>query len=154
MKNILRFWWPAIVWATVIFFMSTDTFSSDHTAAAITRIFHWLIPSLSAHQLREINHVVRKAAHFTEYFIFGLFLYRGFRAGQKGWRWSWGLAAWFSAALYASLDEIHQAFVRSRTASPYDSLLDSIGALFAVAALYFFFRLCRSKSAPLVEPLR
>ncbi len=40
-----------------------------------------------------------------------------------------------------SLDEIHQAFVASRTASPYDSLLDSIGATFAVVTLFLWFRL-------------
>jgi VanZ family protein len=48
------------------------------------------------------------------------------------------------------MDEIPQAFVISRTASPYDSLLDSIGAFFAFAALWLWFRLRRAK-LPAVE---
>jgi len=42
------------------------------------------------------------------------------------------------------MDEVHQAFVASRTASPYDSLLDSIGAFFAFAVLYLWFRFRRA----------
>jgi VanZ family protein len=38
------------------------------------------------------------------------------------------------------LDEIHQAFVASRTASAYDSLLDSIGAFAAFGVLWMWFR--------------
>jgi VanZ family protein len=71
-------------------------------------------------------------------------LYRGVRGDRKGWRWTWGLSALSVAAGYSIMDEIHQAFVASRTASPYDSLLDSIGAFFAFAALYFWFRFHRN----------
>jgi len=35
---------------------------------------------------------------------------------------------------------VHQAFVSSRHASPYDSLLDSVGAFFAIAILYLSLR--------------
>jgi VanZ family protein len=48
--------------------------------------------------------------------------------------------ALFIASSYSALDEIHQAFVASRQASPYDSLIDSIGALVAIIALWTFFR--------------
>jgi VanZ family protein len=138
----LRAWWPAFVWAGVIFFLSTDTFSSEHTATIFSPLIHWLFPSLTSDQFDHIHHLIRKSAHFTEYFIFYLFIYRGVRGVRKGWRWTWGLSAWFVAAVYSCLDEIHQAFVVSRTASPYDSLLDSIGALFAFAflAAWFHFR--------------
>jgi VanZ family protein len=67
-------------------------------------------------------------------------LYRGVRGDRKGWRWTWGLAALFCAAGYSVLDEIHQSFVASRGASAYDSLLDSIGAFFAMGVLWLWFR--------------
>jgi VanZ family protein len=136
----LRSWWPAIAWACVIFSMSTDTFSSEHTASVLEPLLRWLIPSLTDERFEMIHHFIRKSAHFSEYFVFCLLIYRGMRGGHKGWRWSWGLGALFAAAGYSVLDEIHQAFVASRTASAYDSLLDSTGAFFAVAVLWLWFR--------------
>lgn len=91
-------------------------------------------------QFEIIHSFVRKSAHFTEYFIFCVLIYRGVRGDRKGWRWAWGFAALCCAAGYSVLDEIHQAFVASRTASAYDSLLDSAGAFFAVAAIWLWFR--------------
>jgi len=101
-------------------------------------ILRWMIPSLTEDQFLTIHYFVRKSAHFTEYFVFCLLLYRGVRLGRPGWRWTWGLAALFYAAGYSVLDEIHQAFVASRTASAYDSLLDSVGAFAALIVLWMW----------------
>jgi len=147
MTRLLRAWWPAILWAAVIFSLSTDTFSSEHTASIFSPLLHWLLPHLSDQQFNTIHNFIRKSAHFTEYFIFYLFLYRGVRGARSGWRWIWGLSAWFVAAGYSALDEVHQAFVVSRTASAYDSLLDSIGALFGLAILYLWFGLRRQRTS-------
>jgi VanZ family protein len=141
----LRAWWPAIAWACVIFTLSTDSFSSEHTANILSPVVRWLFPHLTEDLFNFIHHIIRKSAHFTEYFIFCLLLYRGVRGDRKGWRWTWGIAALSVAAGYSIMDEIHQAFVVSRTASPYDSLLDSIGAFFAFAALWLWFRVRREK---------
>jgi VanZ family protein len=146
----LRAWWPAIAWAGVIFTLSTDSFSSEHTATVLSFFVKWLFPHLTEDQFNFIHHIIRKSAHFTEYFIFCILIYRGVRGDRKGWRWTWGIAALSVAAGYSIMDEIHQAFVISRTASPYDSLLDSIGAFFAFAALWLWFRLRRAK-LPAVE---
>jgi len=103
----------------------------------------WLNPNVSNATINTVQHLVRKTAHFSEYFIFYLLIFRGVRSDRKGWRWTWGLAALTIAAGYSALDEIHQAFVISRTASPWDSLLDSVGAFVAsivVFLWYFFFR--------------
>jgi len=148
----LSAWWPALVWAGVIFSMSTDTFSSEHTASVFEPILRWLDPSLTLNQFELIHHIIRKSAHFTEYFIFCLLLYRGVRGDRKGWRWTWGIAAFFCAAGYCVLDEIHQAFVASRTASPYDSLLDSIGAFAALVVLWMWFSRRRSAGEAEVAP--
>jgi len=136
----LRAWWPALVWAVVIFMMSTDTFSSEHTAWVLEPVIRWMRPSLTHAQIEVIHYYIRKSAHFTEYFIFCVLLFRAVRGARRGWRWLWGLSALFIAAGYSALDEIHQAFVASRTASPYDSLLDSTGAFVALVVLWLWFR--------------
>jgi VanZ family protein len=148
----LRSWWPALAWACVIFTLSTDTFSSEHTATVLSFFVKWLFPHLTEPQFHFIHHIIRKSAHFTEYFVFCILIYRGVRGDRKGWRWTWGLAALSVAAGYSIMDEIHQAFVVSRTASPYDSLLDSLGAFFAFAVLYLWFLLRREKLPTIQEP--
>jgi VanZ family protein len=148
----LRAWWPALVWAGVIFFMSTDTFSSEHTKWILVPVIHWVRPSLTPWQIEAVHHFIRKSAHFTEYFIFCVLLFRGIRGARQGWRWTWGVAALSIAAGYSILDEIHQAFVASRTASPYDSLLDSVGALVAFGMLWLWFRIARANAS--AEPQR
>jgi VanZ family protein len=137
----LRAWWPAIAWASVIFAMSTDPFSAQHTASFFEPLLRWLRPGLTAVQFAVIHYFIRKCAHLTEYFVFCLLLYRGVRGERTGWRWSWGIESLFFAAGYSLLDEIHQAFVASRTASPYDSLLDTTGAFVALGVLWLWFRL-------------
>jgi VanZ family protein len=135
--------------------MSTDAFSAEHTASIFEPILRWLLPKMTSELFDTIHYLIRKSAHFTEYFIFCLLNYRGVRAGRMGWRWTWGLAALFCAAGYSVLDEIHQAFVASRTASAYDSLLDSAGAFAAFAALWLWFRMRRPalpSAAPSPQP--
>lgn len=120
--------------------MSTDTFSAQHTAYFFEPLIRWFKPDVTAHQFEIIHHYIRKTAHFTEYFVFCMLLYRGIRGARAGWRWTWGVTALFIAFSYSALDEIHQAFVASRQASPYDSLLDSVGAFFAFTVLYLLLR--------------
>ena len=136
-------WLPALLWAVVIFLASTDTFSAYHTGRYIEPALRWLFPFLSAHSVELLHAFIRKGAHFAEYFIFYLLLYRGIRAGRAGWHWSWAFYAWFIAAAYSALDEIHQSFVASRFASPWDSLLDSTGAFAALLVLFLFYRRSR-----------
>jgi VanZ family protein len=148
----LRAWWPALLWSAVIFSASTDTFSSAHTSEIVQPVLRWLIPSISQERIDLIHFFIRKSAHFIEYFIFFLLLYRGIRGARRGWHWSWAFAAWFVAAAYSALDEIHQSFVASRTASAWDSLLDSTGALFALFVLFLIYRCFPSSHVSRVGP--
>lgn len=150
----IRAWWPALFWAAVIFLFSTGSFSSDHTSLIIEPLILWFFPSISPAALELAHHLVRKSAHFTEYFVFYFLLYHGFRASRRDdrpWHWSWALLAWFIAAFYSALDEFHQLFVPSRGPSPWDSLLDSTGALFALFLLFLLYRRF-SRRAPASAP--
>jgi VanZ family protein len=142
----LRAWWPALLWAAIISLLSTDSFSSARTSFIFEPLFRWLYPSISEAGLELAHHLLRKSAHITEYFIFFLLLYHGIRVTRQNsrpWHWSWALIAWFIAAVYSALDEIHQIFVPSRGPSPWDSLLDSTGAFVALLALFLIYRLRR-----------
>jgi VanZ family protein len=131
-------WAPAISWAILISYASTDAFSSAHTSTFIIPVLHWLFPLASTETLDRIHFFIRKAAHFSEYFIFSLFLMRGMRGKDHGWKLQWAIWAFAIAAGYSALDEFHQSFVPSRTASPWDSLIDMTGAAIAQIVLWLW----------------
>src|SRR5260370_30372490 len=124
----LRQWWPALCWAAVIWAFSAAHFSSAATSRVIEPLLRWLFSSVSPRTIRYIHHLIRKAAHVTEYFVFSLMLFRAFRGKERGWRVTWMVEAIVVAAFYASLDEMHQAFVPAPDARWPDSMLDTLAA--------------------------
>ena len=141
-------WLPAIAWACVISVLSTDVFSSQHTSRFIIPILHWIFPHAGAETLALMHAIIRKSAHFTEYFLFSMLLLRALRGEDRGWKMRWAIWAVVIAAGYAGLDEFHQSFVPSRTASPWDALLDTVGASAAQIFLWIWHVSCmRAASA-------
>jgi VanZ family protein len=94
----VRLWAPVVVWAALIFALSS-------------------VPSLST-GLGLWDTILRKGAHAVEYAVLGALLLRT----RIGWR-----AALAVGIAYAASDEVHQRFVRGRHASPVDVGIDSIG---------------------------
>ena len=136
--NVRRFlsrYLPLVAWLAFISYASTASFSASNTSRIIGPLVLWLFPNTSAETLATIQFFTRKIAHFTEYAILGFLAARAFRTSSHpaiSRRWFW-----ISAALiivYALIDEYHQSFVPSRTASIFDSFIDMSGGL---AALIF-----------------
>jgi len=76
-----------------------------------------MIPSLTAGQFESVITRSAKCMHFTNICVLPVGLsVGGVRGDRRGWRWTWGVTALCCAAGYSVLDEIHQAFVASRTA--------------------------------------
>ncbi len=121
---------PLIVWAILIFIGSSDLLSASHTGAFIVRPLHWLLPNASETTLTTIHFILRKLGHFTEYAILALLAARAFRTSTNQIlrdRWFW--VSLIFVIVYSLSDEFHQSFVPTRTASIYDSMIDTFGGL-------------------------
>ena len=141
----LKRWGPAIVWAIAISGFSTGLFTSEHTSRIIIPVLHFLFPHASPATLEFAHHIIRKCAHFTEYFIFSLLVLRGIRAGEKGTHLRWALITILIVAGYAALDEFHQSFVPGRTAAVADVLIDTIGGATAQIVAWLWMALGRAR---------
>lgn len=133
-------WIPAVAWAVLIFFLSTDRFSSAHTSQTVSPLLRWLLPHASDATLEAVHIFVRKCAHVAEYFVFGLLLLHALRTPQSGWNTRWALLAILLAGLYACSDEFHQIFVPSRGPSLWDVLIDTAAASAAQLAAWMWMK--------------
>jgi VanZ family protein len=106
-SRALTHWLPVVLWAGVIFALSS-------------------IPSLGT-GLGSWDTVLRKCAHVTEYAILALLLYRAL--GRE-------LPAFLIGFAYAVTDEVHQAFVKGRHASPFDVAMDAAGLALGLLVLH------------------
>jgi VanZ family protein len=148
LRSWLKYWLPILTWMIFVFIGSTDLLSAEHTSRFIGPFLRWFAPDISDATVALIQLVVRKCAHLSEYAILGALLYRAFRQGKIP-LWRAAAFAFVVAAVYASMDEFHQSFVASRTGSPWDVLIDCVGA-FVGLSLCLVLR--RSRRAPLSVP--
>ena len=116
--SVLKRWLPVVVWSAVILMTSNDQFSSAHTGGWLREWF----PSMP----ESVNIAFRKLMHLTGYGILGALAYRASRTIP---------AAIGVVLLVACTDEWHQSFYASRGASPWDVLLDVVGAAIAVTIM-------------------
>ncbi len=118
----------------VIWTFSTGWFTGERTAALLMPVLALLFPGASPADLRAIHQVIRKLAHFTEYLILSVLLYRALR-GDRRWNLRAAGLALAIAGLYSVSDEFHQWFVPGRTAAATDCLIDVSGAAAAQGLL-------------------
>jgi VanZ family protein len=102
-------WLPVVGWAALIFAFSATPnlrFASDDL----------------------LDLVVRKIGHAGIYAILALLLVRALAGADRR-----SVVALLICALYATSDELHQAFVAGRTPSAIDVGVDTLGAAIAIA---------------------
>ena len=139
--RFIRDWLPVIVVMCIIYWMSTETFSSQNTITWIDKFLRFLVPHISSHKVSLIHEYIRKTGHFVEYFIFGLLLFRAFRGERVGpWNWRWSFWAVVLVILWAASDEFHQSFIATRTASVADVGIDTAGGVLAQFAAVLWYR--------------
>jgi VanZ family protein len=140
-RGFLKFWLPVLVWMVFIFIGSTDLMSAEHTSRFIGPFLRWFAPDLTEATVASIQLIVRKCAHLTEYAVLAGFLYRALRQRREQVIPAVIIIiAFLIAAIYAALDEFHQSFVVSRTASAWDVAIDCMGAALGLALCLAFRR--------------
>jgi VanZ family protein len=121
---------------------STNLGSAANSDPLLLRLVHFLLresqQSNAPGDFSDLSWAVRKTAHLVEYAVLALlasYMFRGIlprwtRAADRiSWETLWRLAVvvlpfgW----LMAAVDEFHQVFVASRTASGRDTLFDLLG---------------------------
>ena len=127
LKHFLRYQFPAIGWALLIFIGSS-------------------IPAkyIPTHKIFTYD----KLIHLTLFLIFGVLVYRAVRPTREGELFRW-VRVFFSISvviLYGVLDEIHQGSVPGRTLDIWDAAADSLGGILAAIIVYINHR--RARSAP------
>jgi VanZ family protein len=141
-KLTLEYWTPIVIWLLSIYLFSTDMMSSRETSRFIVPILKFLLPGVSPAGIDFWHAVIRKFAHVSEYFILAVLIYRALRIDGCG-RIDANLRTIVFVALAALLDEFHQSFVPSRTATIIDVGYDCLGGVWAlwIIAAYEFRRL-------------
>ncbi len=140
-KSTWRPWLPIPGWMLVMFVLSTDVGSAEHTGAVLEPLMRWLFPAMSWRAFETLHFLVRKTAHLTEYAVLAVLVDHAFLASPSLRNWHAGppqraFFAWMFTVLFAATDEFHQTFVASRTASVRDVLIDAAGALFGLLLMH------------------
>jgi len=147
-RNLLKYWLPALIWLGVIFLASTDLMSAEHTSRFLGPFLRWLKPDVTADAIAKVQLFLRKVAHLTEYAILATLLWRAVYSGTnlKIKISTLFVTVWAVSTLIAIADEFHQSLVASRTASIGDVRIDMIGAVVGLM-------ICRSFTLRALRPL-
>ena len=119
------------MWMAVIFILSGyKGQSSGNTSKWVLDLLAHIGLDLQGWFGDTAHFLVRKAAHFTEYFILSLLLFFALKGKNRRGYLTGGIAV-----LYAITDEIHQSLIPGRSGNVRDVLIDTGGVLLALMLL-------------------
>lgn len=139
-KKLQKFlaWLALLVWMGVIFYFSHQ---SGDASMQLSDGFLDSFESLFQNFLdyHTLSYIVRKIAHFTEYFILGLLIYhlvKQYRVISKT-EIIWMI---LFCVIYAMSDEFHQVFIGGRSPMIFDVIIDSLGSSLSILLFRLFQR--------------
>lgn len=133
--KLLKWTILSIAWIMIIFSFSLQ--NGDESGKLSGGIVAWVVdllfPEDFAH-VELVHFLIRKAAHFTEYFILGVLLSMTVR--EANWTRPL-LKPWILGTLVACCDETIQLFSEGRAGMITDVMLDSSGVLTGCVIMTF-----------------
>lgn len=128
MKKKYLKWLYVIIWAVVIFIFSNQTGTESSTNNEfIVKLFKVIGINLDSYFGDIIHVLIRKLAHFTEYFILYYLVYNAL-IDETNYRKAL-IGSLIIVFLYACTDELHQAFIPGRGPAVKDVMIDTGGGL-------------------------
>jgi VanZ family protein len=139
-----------MVMMVVIFVGSTDLGAGSYQSRLLAPLLRWL--GFGDATISGIVFGIRKGGHVTEYAVLAILFWRAVmrRPALKPpaiWRLMDALVPFGLCVAYAALDEWHQAFVPSRSASTGDVMIDAAGAAVGLGLLWWWHRSRSAQSA-------
>lgn len=125
-KKII-YWTPAIIWMLVIFYLSSQPASdSGAISMKIATLIKSIVNKLSIEiTLSELHFYIRKAAHFSIYFILSILISFAFHKTKSKLII---IKTLLICLFFALFDEFNQLFTLGRVGSSKDIFIDFIGA--------------------------
>lgn len=114
-----------IIWMILIFVMSS--FNADISSNQSGIIVSFISKIFNINNIELLSLIIRKMAHFLEYFILGILMLNVIINYNKKIYLSY-----IFSILYACLDEVHQLFVNGRSGQITDVLIDSTGIILGI----------------------
>lgn len=143
-KRIIIDWGVLIAWMLLIFLMSNQPGEvSSKQSDLVIKIFSLVGIDLNSYLGSIATFIVRKAAHFTEYFILYSLSIRVLKQYIEIKRAR--IYCLLIVLGYAITDEIHQYFVPGRAMALRDVLIDFSGGIFGYVINYFIYNLKNKK---------
>lgn len=126
-----------ILWMIFIFVMSSfDATSSSNQSNFIVDIITSII---NIKDIGLLSLIIRKLAHFTEYFILGILVINFITRYDKKI-----IIAILLCIIYATSDEIHQIFVPGRSCQIIDIMIDSLGSIMGIYLYKLITKKCKN----------
>lgn len=156
-------WLPAVIVMGIIFFFSSKPAEvSGESSLTISRTIIKIYEQATATQIEiperdrtldQVDHIVRKTAHFMEYAVLAaaIAFHFALRKDGRGWRLA---APVLLTALYAVTDEVHQTFVPGRSGQLSDVILDSCGAVAGVIFFVLFLHIAERQWGKLAQKIK
>jgi VanZ family protein len=137
----IKHWLPVTMWVGLIFFFSTDEFSSSNTSPVVESLASWIFPEISRQTVETIHLALRKLGHWTEYFVLVVLVQRALlKETDNKWQLRHTVFTLVFILVYALSDEFHQVFVPSRTASFGDVMIDVLGGICGIFWMVWYRR--------------
>jgi VanZ family protein len=140
--HLLKAWIAAVLWLIVIAIESSAYLSAQNTSRILYPLLHFLF-GLSHSRFEYWHFFIRKGGHVFGYGLLSILLFRAWReslpaVGNPKWTFRWANISVLGTLLVASLDELHQSFLPSRTGCVQDVILDTCAGIAAQILVFLW----------------